>query len=200
MSFASENSIDDKKKEVIKLVVLGKSLVGKSALTYRFISDKFPTEHDTTVEDQYKTIVTVDDVECELEILDTAGQDDYQTMLDTWIEFGNCYLLVYAIDDLDSFKQIKHKYDRICQVKNNEKFSVVIVGNKCDLSDIVRKVPKKVAEEFANNIGVPFMEASALNTINVKEAFTRLSHDVMEKSQNAKNNKSGGKLCGCYLI
>ena len=61
-------------------------------------------------------------------------------MLDTWIEFGNCYLLVYAIDDLDSFKQIKHKYDRICQVKNNEKFSVVIVGNKCDLSDSKRKI------------------------------------------------------------
>ena len=49
----------------IKLVVLGKSLVGKSALTYRFISDKFPTEHDTTVEDQYKTVITVNDTSCE---------------------------------------------------------------------------------------------------------------------------------------
>ena len=33
----------------LKIAVLGKSLVGKSALTYRFISDKFPTEHDTTI-------------------------------------------------------------------------------------------------------------------------------------------------------
>ena len=196
MSFASENSVDDKKKEVIKLVVLGKSLVGKSALTYRFISDKFPTEHDTTVEDQYKTIVTVDDIECELEILDTAGQDDYQTMLDTWIEFGNCYLLVYAIDDLDSFKQIKHKYDRICQVKNNEKFSVVIVGNKCDLSDSKRKITKSEVENFGKNIDVTCLEVSALTRVNVKEAFIQVVHDYLTKSK--KGNDKGSMGCPCF--
>ena len=196
MSFASETNIDDIKKEVIKLVVLGKSLVGKSALTYRFISDKFPTEHDTTVEDQYKTIVTVDETECELEILDTAGQDDYQTMLDTWIEFGNCYLLVYAIDDLDSFKQIKYKYDRICQVKKNEKFSVVIVGNKCDLSDNKRKITKSEAENLGKNIGVTCLEVSALTRVNVKEAFIQVVHDYLTKS---KKGREKGKLgCPCF--
>ena len=196
MSFASETNIDDIKKEVIKLVVLGKSLVGKSALTYRFISDKFPTEHDTTVEDQYKTIVTVDETECELEILDTAGQDDYQTMLDTWIEFGNCYLLVYAIDDLDSFKQIKYKYDRICQVKNNEKFSVVIVGNKCDLSDNKRKITKSEAENLGKNIGVTCLEVSALTRVNVKEAFIQVVHDYLTKSKRGHDKGSMG--CPCF--
>ena len=93
----------------IKIVILGKSLVGKSALTYRFICDKFPTEHDTTVEDQYRVNTIIDDKKCELELLDTAGQDDYQTMLDTWIQFGNCYLLVYSIDDLSSFEFIKDR-------------------------------------------------------------------------------------------
>ena len=67
----------------LKLAVLGQTLVGKSALTYRFISDKFPTEHDTTIEDQYKITTTIDEQICRLEILDTAGQDDYQSMLDT---------------------------------------------------------------------------------------------------------------------
>ena len=126
----------------VKIVILGKSLVGKSALTYRFICDKFPTEHDTTVEDQYKVSLTIDDIKCDLEILDTAGQDDYQTMLDTWIEFGNCFLLVYSIDDLESYKSLKTKLDRISQIKNNDKYSVVLVGNKCDLSESERKVKK----------------------------------------------------------
>ena len=52
------NSVD------LKIAVLGKSLVGKSALTYRFISDKFPTEHDTTIEDQYKINTTIDEYNC----------------------------------------------------------------------------------------------------------------------------------------
>ena len=200
MSFSQEPNNDNdetnKTKVTIKLVVLGKSLVGKSALTYRFISDKFPTEHDTTVEDQYKTIITVNDIEVDLEILDTAGQDDYQTMLDTWIEFGNCYLLVYAIDDMDSFKQIKFKYDRICKIKANEKFSVVIVGNKCDLQDSKRKVTKIEAQNFGKNLGVTAIEVSALTRINVKETFTQVVHDYLTKTKKDTIEKGSG--CPCF--
>ena len=181
----------------VKLAILGKTLVGKSALTYRFICDKFPTEHDTTVEDQYRINITIDDKKCDLEILDTAGQDDYQTMLDTWIQFGNCYLLVYSIDDLDSFNSLKKRYERICQIKNNENFSVVVVGNKCDLSENERKVNTSDVENYCKSIGVEFMETSALNKINVKEAFTAVVHDYLIKS--TSNENKGGKFsCPCF--
>ena len=50
----------------VKIAVLGKSLVGKSALTYRFINDKFPTEHDTTIEDQYKINLNIEGIQCRL--------------------------------------------------------------------------------------------------------------------------------------
>lgn len=57
-----------KKDQVIelKIAVLGKSLVGKSALTYRLINDKFPTDHDTTIEDQYRINLNIDDHNCKL--------------------------------------------------------------------------------------------------------------------------------------
>jgi GTPase SAR1 family protein len=48
----------------IKLAVLGKSLVGKSALTYRFINDKFPKDHDTTIEDQYRIDLNIENYNC----------------------------------------------------------------------------------------------------------------------------------------
>jgi GTPase SAR1 family protein len=50
----------------LKIAVMGKSLVGKSALTYRFINDKFPNEHDTTIEDQYRVNVTIEGFDCRL--------------------------------------------------------------------------------------------------------------------------------------
>jgi GTPase SAR1 family protein len=60
----------EKKKETqayeLKIAVLGKSLVGKSALTYRFINDKFPNEHDTTIEDQYRVNVNIEGYDCRL--------------------------------------------------------------------------------------------------------------------------------------
>ena len=181
----------------VKIVILGKSLVGKSALTYRFICDKFPTEHDTTVEDQYKVSLTIEDIKCNLEILDTAGQDDYQTMLDTWIEFGNCFLLVYSIDDLESYKSLKTKLDRISQIKNNDIYCVVLVGNKCDLSESERKVKKEDVDSFAKSNNIVFLEASALKKINVKEAFTEVVHEYLEKTI-FKTNKRLGLGCPCF--
>jgi len=59
---------DEKESDVheLKIAVLGKSLVGKSAITYRFINDKFPTEHDTTIEDQYKINLNIENIKCRL--------------------------------------------------------------------------------------------------------------------------------------
>ncbi len=184
----------------LKLVVLGKSLVGKSALTFRFINDQFPKEHDTTIEDQYKTTINIDGYQVKLEILDTAGQDDYQSMQETWINYGAGFLLIYSIDDMESFNEVKKKLDKVILIKSKDIYSCIIVGNKCDLGDNVRKVPKSMAEEFAKSKNVPFLEASALSTINVREAFMKVAHDLMEKTQQKKNSGFMGKMCGCTLI
>ena len=178
----------------LKLAVLGQTLVGKSALTYRFISDKFPTENDTTIEDQYKINTTIDEHNCRLEILDTAGQDDYQSMLDTWINFAEGFVLVYSIDDRESFESLKDKYDRVVKNKSDDVYSVIIVGNKCDLED-KRKVTKEEGESYAKSKGVDFMEVSALKTINVKETFVKLAHNLLEKKVTQKTEAGGDKCC-----
>lgn len=197
-----ESSSDaPKENEVeIKLVILGKSLVGKSALTYRFINDQFPTEHDTTIEDQYKIKMNIDGYNCHIEILDTAGQDDYQSMLETWINFGSGFLVVYSIDDVESYIEAKKKYEKVVTIKKNDIHSCIFVGNKCDLGDESRKVSKSEVEEYTKSKGVPFLEASALRTINVRESFIRVVHDLLEKTQ--KSGKSGvrGKMCGCEIL
>ena len=153
----------------LKLVVLGRSLVGKTALTFRFINDQFPSDHDTTIEDQYKTIIKINGQQGKLEILDTAGQDDYQSMLETWINSGSGFLLVYSIDDMESFIEIQKKFDKLVMIKEKEIYSCIIVVNKCDLDESKRKVPKNIAEEFAKSKNVPFLEVSALKTINLKK-------------------------------
>ena len=104
--FQTENQIE------VKLVVLGKSLVGKSALIYRFFNDSFPKGHDSTIEDTYKISKKIDGYNCRLEIMDTSGQDNYKSMLETWINFGSGFLLVYSIDDEGSFKEIYYIFQQ----------------------------------------------------------------------------------------
>ena len=105
-------------------------------------------------------------------------------------------MLVYSIDEVDSFKQIKVKYERIRQLKNKEKFSVVIVGNKCDLPDSQRKVSKVEGQKLANNLGVSFMEVSALTRVNVKEAFIQVVHDFLHKTRQGNEKRKIG--CPCF--
>ena len=81
-------------------------------------------------------------------------------MLDTYIEFTNCYLLIYSINNENSFKEVKTKFEGICQVKEKEKENiiVVLVGNKCDLPINERKVSTNEAGEYAKNTIVGFKE------------------------------------------
>ena len=177
----------------INLAVLGTKLVGKTALIYRFLNDNIPSTRETTVEDQYKKVLNINDIQCELNILDTAGKDEYQTMLESWIEFSSCFLLVYSIDNKDSLKQVKIYYEKIAQKKGKQFFSVLIVGNKCDL-DNNRQIRKEEAEIYGNSIGVEVLETSALNNINVNEAFLKLVQIYIDKNKDGENNS---KKVGC---
>ena len=65
-----------------------------------------PEGHEVTIEDRYKTDKVIDNKPYKIEILDTAGEDDYQQMMDMWINFGEGFLLVFAINDKISFDLI----------------------------------------------------------------------------------------------
>ena len=185
----------------LKIAVLGQTLVGKSALTFRFINDKFPNEHDTTIEDSYSFTAKIDGINCQLEILDTAGQDDYQTMLDTWINSSDGFVLVYSIDNKESFESTKKRYERILKLKGDQKVAIVVAGNKCDLEES-RKVSKEEAENFCLSNKITFMETSALKVINVKEAFLSCAKGLLqinfpEKYKNV-GKEGGKKKCYCF--
>ena len=194
-SVISENSVP------LKIAVLGQSMVGKSALTFRFIKNKFPTEHDTTIEDAYSIPAKIDDIQCQLEILDTAGQDDYQTMLDTWINSVEGFILVYSIDNKESFESTKTRYERILKLKADQKVSIIIVGNKCDLEEN-RQVSREEVENFCHKNKINFLEASALKTINIKETFLYVSRGLLQIHfpEKYKNNdkEAGKKRCFCF--
>ena len=93
--------------------------------------------------------------------MDTAGQDDYQTMLDSWISYADGFLLIYSIDDKESLEAVKGKYERIIRNKRGQDPQIIVVGNKCDLAD-KRKIDKATVESMCNEWNINCIEASAL--------------------------------------
>ena len=175
------------------MAVIGRGVVGKSSLTYRFINYKLPQGHDPTIEDRYKTNTTINNQLYSIEILDTAGEDDYQNMMDMWINFGEGFLLVFAINDKESFSLLRGKRERILKGKHGEPTPMVLVGNKQDLKD--RKVQYNEAKQLADLWGIEYIETSAKTNFNVKEAFEKL---VLKISASRNKPKSGG--CPCNII
>ena len=178
---------------MVKLTVIGKGVVGKSSLTYRFINYEVQEKHDPTIEDRYKTDIEIDNKTYNVEILDTAGEDDYQKMLDIWISFGEGFLLVFAIDDKESFDILTSKRDRIIKGKHGDVPPMVLVGNKKDLEQ-ARKVSSDEAQKLANSWGIEYIETSAKDNINCKEAFQKLTLKI---AGSRSKPKSG---CPCIII
>lgn len=119
-------------------------------------------------------------------------------MLDQWISLANGFLLVFAINDLETFEALKLKVKRIEKNEAN-KLPIVLVGNKCDLND-QRKVSYQEAEEFAKSVNAKYYETSALNDMNgnVKVVFQECGAMILRKGKN-KDEKKGNCL-GCNVF
>ena len=172
--------------------MIGKGVVGKSSLTYRFINFKVPQGHDPTIEDRYKTTSTINGKVYSIEILDTAGEDDYQNMMDMWINFGEGFLLVFALNDKESFSLLRSKRERILKGKHGEKTPMILVGNKQDLKD--RQVQFNEAKQLADLWGIEYIETSAKTNYHCKEAFEKLALRVAQ----SKAQPKGGCPCIIY--
>ena len=161
-------------------------------MTYRFINYELPEGHEVTIEDRYKTDKVIDNKSYKIEILDTAGEDDYQQMMDMWINFGEGFLLVFAINDKISFDLIPKKRERVLKGKHGQNVPMILVGNKKDLEN-KRQVPIEDAKKLAESWGIEYIETSAKTNINCNEAFEKL---VVQIAASKVKKKSG---CPCSI-
>ena len=104
---------------------LAAGAVGKSALTIRFFQDTFVLDYDPTIEDSYRKQIVVDGVTQILDILDTAGQDQYSAMRDQYIRTGEGFLCVFAINDMRSFQEIESYRGQIRRVKDADNIPMI---------------------------------------------------------------------------
>ncbi|KAI9095537.1 small GTPase superfamily [Phlyctochytrium arcticum] len=171
-----------------KIVVVGGGGVGKSALTIQFIQSQFVDEYDPTIEDSYRKQCVVDGETAVLDVLDTAGQEEYSAMREQYMRSGEGFLLIYAITSRSSFEEIQTFHQQILRVKDRDWFPVTLVGNKCDLEG-ERVVGTGEGRELAKLFRCKFMETSARSKINVDEAFFSLVRAIRDEN---KKTPGGG--------
>jgi GTPase KRas protein len=159
-----------------RIVVLGDGGVGKSAFIMQYCRNQFVTDYDPTIEDSYRKQVIVDKKSCILEILDTAGQEEFVSLRDQWIRDGDAFVLMYSVDNYQSFELLKEIRRQIGFVKGTTNVPIVFVGNKADLKTV--EVTYEQGYRYARDISVPltcrFFETSAKTGKNVENVFTTI--------------------------
>lgn len=179
-----------------KVIMVGSGGVGKSALTLQFMYDEFVEDYEPTKADSYRKKVVLDGEEVQIDILDTAGQEDYAAIRDNYFRSGEGFLLVFSITEPESFSASAEFREQILRVKAEEdKIPLLLVGNKSDLEER-RQVSADEARSKADEWAVQYVETSAKTRANVDKVFFDLMREVRTKkmSENKeKNLKKGGK-------
>ena len=183
----STTSYDEK----IKLMVIGETRVGKTALIKKYTKNIFGGVYLTTVGiDFQEKIINVEDKSVKLQIWDTAGEERFRNIAKNYFHTSDGFLLVYDISCRDSFEKLSFWLEQI-KLNAPEHTKCIVAGNKCDLEE-KREVNKSEGEEFSNENNINFFETSAKEGTNVHEIFQVLANEIIKdiKKNGAKNQRS----------
>ncbi|KAJ3579912.1 hypothetical protein NPX13_g652 [Xylaria arbuscula] len=165
----------------------------------QFVHNEWIESYDPTIEDSYRTQVTVDQRQVVLEIMDTAGTDQFGwfrhtvissdrepinaglvAMRDLYMKTGQGFLLVFSITSESSLSEIAGLREEIIRIKDDHNVPMVICGNKADLEEH-RSVSKPRGFEISRRWNAPYYETSARTKTNVEEVFIDLCRQMLRK-------------------
>jgi len=174
-----------------KVVVTGDSGVGKTNIITRFTANEFSLESKATigVEFGHAEITLGDGSKIKVQIWDTAGQERFRAITRGYYRGAVGALIVYDITKSVSFKNVEKWLQELRQHAFDD-IVIMLVGNKSDLKQ-AREVPTDEGKKFAQKNNLLFIEASALDGENIKEAFYQTVNEIREKRRN-KTPTDGG--------
>jgi len=171
-----------------RVAVLGDGGVGKTALAVQFTLNCFVETYDPTIEDAYRKQLVVDNRMCFVEVIDTAGQEEYATLRDQWVREGQGFILVYSIASRATFERLEVFRQSMLRVKR-QKPIFMLVGNKAD-KQLEREVTREEGAQLAKEFGCEFLETSAKTAQNVERLFTNLVRSL----RSTKQTEQGGAV------
>lgn len=168
-----------------KIVMLGNSGVGKTALVERVTNDIFVDAHVPTVGAQYVSLnLEINNQQITLEFWDTAGQEVFRSLVGFYARDAKGIFILFDLTDDQSFLDLK----QWIQFANDQapEAAIIVFGNKIDLDD-QRKVDSEKLADFAAKEGVTFFEGSAKTGQAVQDAVEKMAELVMASNKTTQS-------------
>ena len=163
--------------ESYKIILIGDSFVGKTNFLTQYVNGKFTEEYNSTVGIEFKDkIIYINNKrKIRLQIWDSSGQERFKSMSIQVIKNSDAVILVYAINDINSFNSLDMWLSKLNDATDLSKKPIIIVGNKSDVND--RKITYEEGKKYAESKGYNFYETSAKSGDHIEEAF----NDIFEQ-------------------
>ncbi|CAI8619039.1 unnamed protein product [Vicia faba] len=170
-------SISQRKRTLLKVIVLGDSGVGKTSLMNQYVYKKFSQQYKATIGADFVTKeLLVDDKLVTLQIWDTAGQERFHSLGAAFYRGADCCVLVYDVNIQKTFDTLSNwhaDFLKQADTENPDAFPFVLLGNKIDVDGgNSRRVTEKKARDWCASRGnIPYFETSAKESYSVDDAF-----------------------------
>uniref|UniRef100_A0A8C8M3K7 GTP-binding protein Rheb n=1 Tax=Oncorhynchus tshawytscha TaxID=74940 RepID=A0A8C8M3K7_ONCTS len=158
-----------------KIAVIGYRSVGKSSLTIQFVEGQFVDSYDPTIENTFNKMVSVNGQDFNLQLVDTAGQDEYSIFPQSHSMDIHGYVLVYAVTSMKSFEVVQVLHDKLL-----------------DMVGKIQVIKPEEGKKLADSWGAAFMESSAKENETAVELFKRI---ILEMERADGNVASEDKKC-----
>jgi Ras-related protein Rab-7A len=170
------------RNHLLKIIILGDSNVGKTALMNRYISSKFSAHYKATIGADFLTKeIMIDDKLVTLQVWDTAGQERFQSLGVAFYRGADACILVYDVTRERSFLSIdKWREEFLINSHRDSDCPMLVIGNKIDLSD-ERVISLNRAEKWCRDVNIPHIETSAKECLNVEMAFITVAKDAISR-------------------
>jgi Ras-related protein Rab-7A len=174
----------NRKKVLLKVIILGDSGVGKTSLMNQYVNKKFTNQYKATIGADFLTKeVMVDDKLVTMQIWDTAGQERFQSLGVAFYRGADCCVLVFDLTNAKTFESMDTWRDEFlvqASPRDPDNFPFVVIGNKADL-DTKRKVSAQRAEKWCKEKNsIPYHETSAATSQNVEAAFEEIARKALK--------------------
>jgi Ras-related C3 botulinum toxin substrate 1 len=198
----------------IKCVVVGDGAVGKTCLLLSYTTNAFPGEYIPTVFDNYSANVMVEDQQINLQLWDTAGQEDYKKLRPLSYPQTDIFVICFSLVSPTSLENVQNMW--VPEIKEHcPTTPYILVGMKSDLRDEFSQhaddfrakgwepVSVSKAEDMKKAIKAQsYIECSAKIQYNLKEVFEAaikvVLHPPSAEAEKAPKDAAGGG--GCCLI
>ncbi|KAK8885023.1 hypothetical protein M9Y10_044151 [Tritrichomonas musculus] len=163
-----------------KFILIGSSGVGKTSILKRLVDDQFSSDVQSTIGVEYSsTFFEINGEQIKLQIWDTAGQERFRSIAKSYFRNAVGVILAFDITERKTFDDVNGWLNDVHKLCDPDA-AILLVGNKVDLEE-KRVVNLAEAEQFAQHHQITYIETSACEGTNVREAFVGLAETLYRK-------------------